>query len=98
MLANLHVVTGRPVDMSKRIRRLYEIPRISSFLPPLNLKHKQKDKQQNYVIKCIKKLKYISTVVCVLYLFICTVPDNKVVHTELWERLPGLDKAHLGLD
>lgn len=40
MLANLHVVTGSPVDMSIRNIRLYEIPRISSFLLPLNLKPK----------------------------------------------------------
>lgn len=42
MLANLHVVTGKPEDMSIRIRRLYEIPRISSFLLPLNLKCRYK--------------------------------------------------------
>lgn len=96
MLANLHVVTGRPEDMSIRIIRLYEIPRISSFLPPLNLKTQIKW----WTSQIISHKLYLDVQItrCVVFILnVWTVPDDVVVDTKLWKRLPGLDKAHLGL-
>jgi hypothetical protein len=41
-LANLHVVIGIPVTASILISLLYETPKMSSFLIPLNLKQVEK--------------------------------------------------------
>lgn len=67
MLANLHVVTGRPEDMSIRIKRLYEIPRISSFLLPLNLRTAIK----RLVLRDISKIKHITSCVCNTLKYMC---------------------------